>query len=625
MPGVVAALWLQAASPAVQPGMLAGRVTDGSGAPVAEAVVAVRAIVERRGPPGASPAGPVPVRTDGEGRFVVTNVPAGRFSLSVTKPGWLEGAYGKRRPTGTAGEVRLEPGASRTDLSLVLWRPAVIGGSVTDDNGEPVVNAEVRAVPLVWMAGRRVPQDGRRGEGPVRAKTDDRGVFRFSSLVPGDYLVAVVATRLSEPSSFAGAIRVAGETPAAYLQTMASGTVMPMLFSRATTPVPGGTMLTSALSDLDLYATTFHPASTTQSNATVISVKSGEVMEAADIALTRVTGVTVSGTLTDAGGPAAWHTVHLVPRDSDDRPLVSTAMAVTDAEGRFQFVGVPPGDYVARVVRIPSPTDGARFGQVGGTGEISYVATVLGRNFTPGAPPEPAWYVNQNVSIGNRAVSGVNLVLGAAPMVRGHVEFVGSAPPPSPEQLMQAGVSIQPANGRLEPNIMPSRPDADRKFVGTTVWPGLYVITAQPPAGWYFRGATYQGRDVTDAPLEVTEGVDGVIVTFTDTETRWNGTVQADSGTTLEDLVVMVFPTDDRLWIDYGRGSRRVRSIPVSGDGQFSMVAPPAGEYWVLAIPAAEAELGVSPPQLSRWLTEAQRVNITAAPAPVTIQARSRK
>jgi hypothetical protein len=317
--------------------------------------------------------------------------------------------------------------------------------------------------------------------------------------------------------------------------------------------------------------------------------------------------------------------VHLVPRDSDDRPLVSTAMAVTDAEGRFQFIGVPPGDYVARVVRISWPTDGARFSPVGGTGQISYIATVLGRNFSPSAPPDPAWYVNQAVSIGTRPVSGVNLVLGAAPLVRGHVEFVGSAAPPPTEQLAQAGVSIQPANGRLESNVMQSRPDADRRFVGSTVWPGRYVITAQPPSGWYFRGATYQGRDVTDAPLEVTEDVEGVVVTFTDTEARWSGSVQADTGVTREDLVVMVFPTDERLWMDYGRNSRRVRSVPVGADGGFSTVAPPTGDYWVLAIPAAEVEVGMSPAQLSRWSTEAQRMSIAAVPTPVTLQARSRK
>jgi len=72
-----------------------------------------------------------------------------------------------------------------------MWRTAVIGGRVTDDNGDPLIGAEVRAMRQQYVAGRP------HYDTPIRARTDDRGVYRFSTLIPGDYLVAAVSTKVS--------------------------------------------------------------------------------------------------------------------------------------------------------------------------------------------------------------------------------------------------------------------------------------------------------------------------------------------------------------------------------------------------------------------------------------------
>lgn len=621
MPWLATVVMLQVNAPAAQTGMLAGRVVDGAGATVAEAVVVVR-------PAGALPGSPnqvVPVRADAEGRFVVTNVPAGRFAIEVSKPGWLPGAYGRQRPSGAAGEVTLAAGSTRADLRLVLWRPAVIGGTVTGDDGEPVVSAEVRAVRLEWIAGRRVPSDAEPPLDVPRAQTDDRGVYRFSSLEPGDYVVAVLASATSEPDTFAGAIRAAGETPREFYQTMASGTVRSMNFDRATRAAGRGT-LTRGFTDLDGFATTYHPASLTMGGAETITVASGEIEEAVNIQLTRQSQVTVSGTVVDPAGPAAWHAVHLVPADTDDRPLISTAVAVTDGQGRFVMTGVPPGDFVARVVRLPWPTDGDRYSVTGGTGAIPRISMVLGGPRAPAAPAEPAYFANQRVSVGNTPIDGLSLTLTPAPQVRGRVEFVGAGAQPEAADRARVRVLVEPANGgRADANLAGARPSESGEFVASTIWPGRFVVKAIPPPGWYFKGATLHGRDVTDTAMLVDEDLSGIVVTFVDRERRLTGTVQGDSTTAPDAAVVVLFPADTRARVDHGRSPRTLRLIPVDAEGQFSVSAPPPGEYFVIALPAADADDWKNPAQLQAWSTLADRVTIAEDPTPMTIRVRSRR
>ncbi len=611
---------LQVNAPAAQTGMFAGRVVDGSGATVAEAVVVVRL---SGGPPGPS-SQVTPVRADSEGRFVITNVPPGRFTIEVSKPGWLPGAYGRLRPSGTAGEVALAAGATRTDLRVVLWRPAVIGGTVTSDDGEPVVGAEVRAVRLEWTAGHHVPSDVETREAP-RAQTDDRGVYRFAALVPGDYVVAVLASAVAEPDTFAGAIRAAGETPRAFYQTMASGTVRSMTFDRASRVAGRGT-LTRTLTDLDGFATTYHPASLTMSGAETVSVASGEVEDAANILLTRLSMVTVSGTLVGPEGPAAWNAVHLVPADTDDRPLVSTAVAITDAQGRFVFTGVPPGEFIARVVRLPWPTAGDRYSVTGGTGAIPRISMVLGGPRAPAAPAEPAYFVNQQVSVGARPIDGLSLSLAQAPQVRGRVEFVGTGAQPSAADRARVRVTVEPANGGgADGNLAGARPTESGEFLASTIWPGRYVVKAVPPPGWYFKGAALHGRDVTDTALQIDDDLSEIVVTFVDRERRLAGTVQGDQDTAPDASVVILFPVDLRARVDHGRSPRTLQVISVDADGRFSVSAPPVGEYFVIALPAGEADDWKNPAQLQAWSALAERITIADTPAPVTIRVRSRR
>ncbi|HQX82391.1 MAG TPA: carboxypeptidase-like regulatory domain-containing protein [Vicinamibacterales bacterium] len=600
-------------------GLLAGRVVDAKGEAIAGAVVAVRNDSVAPGPRPAPVGRTVPVRTNAEGRFVFTEVPAGNYQLDVTRAGWLPGLLGRRRPGGPGLAVAIADGQPRNDLIITMWRPAIIAGRVMADNGDPLVGVEVRAIQMVHIAGRRQMNIPQRPQTLARQITDDRGAYRFSDLMPGEYLVAVLTSVLSEPPGFAGAIRAANATPRAYYQTMTATGAAPIVFDRATGVAAGGRALVDSLSGLSgvpttedawlAYPTTYHPSAMTHSAATIVRAISGEPLTAVDVTVRMVPTQQVSGVLTGPEGPAPWHAVHLVPADTGDVPLVDVGTAVTDGEGAFTFYGVPPGQYIARVIRVPWPGQGLELGVVGGTGAIPYISA-FGRGPSggpPAAPAEPLLHASQSVIVADRTVTGIALTLSEGPRVRGRILLEGTGSPPTADQWRGASISAVAANGREDSASFPSPFSAAGPFATPSLWPGKYLLRVNPPQGWTLLGAALQGRDISAHAIDVTADIDGVVITLTNRVRRVMGTVQAQAGMRASDTVVLMFPVDQGEWIDYGRTNRRVASTRVDETGTFSLPAPPDGEYFVIAIPDAESDDWQNPATLAKLATMADR------------------
>ena len=160
-------------------GLVYGQAVDGvSTRPVANALVTLMV------------AGSIPVRvlTDSDGRYAFRDVPKGGFSITASKPGYSDGAYGRLRPNGPSQSLQLTDGQRVTDVTLPLWKLGTIAGTVFDDSGEPVVGAPVRVLERTVVAGKRQLQVS------ASSTTDDRGMYRIGSLVPGEYVVVVPMT-----------------------------------------------------------------------------------------------------------------------------------------------------------------------------------------------------------------------------------------------------------------------------------------------------------------------------------------------------------------------------------------------------------------------------------------------
>ncbi len=605
----------QPGAEAAASGLVAGRIVDMSGTPVATAFVFLL-----KGP--ASATGPARgsasdrVLADESGRFVFSNVPAGTYRIEASKSGWLSGALGRRRPGGIGSTFDLANGERRNDFAITLWRAAVIGGRVTDDNGDPLIDVEVRAARQVFISGRR------QSEALIRAKTDDRGEFRFAGLVPGDYLLAVLSSVLSEPSGFDGVIRASQETPRAYLQTMAAIGSAPMLFDRATGATGPGHPLVASLSPMaglpvaggawPAYPTMYFPSGISMSSAEIVHVSAGDVRADADIRVRLTATFDVSGTVRDAEGPCAWHAVHLVAADSGDTPLVDVATAVTDAGGAFTFLGVPAGRYVARVVRVPWPTGSGRLGVAGGTGAIPFIAIVSsGPNSGPSTPTDPLWHAAEPVTVVDRPVRDLALTLREGPRVRGRARFEGDGTPPTAGDWAAAQILLMPASGRSDNFTWPRAFSSTGEFVSVSVWPGRYLIRATPPPGWQLKAVTYEGRDLSDTAIDLAADLDNVIVTFTSQTLTLKGRVQVEAGAAAEEAAVLVFPVDPALWVDGGRASRRLVMSRVSRASDFTLPLPPAGEYFVIAVPDEVLDDWQNPAFLSKLTPMAERMRVT--------------
>jgi hypothetical protein len=613
------------ASAAESSGLITGRVIDGtSNAPVGAVVVTLVAggqaeyLSNNR------------VLTDAEGRFFFGSLTPGRYTLTTSKPGWMPGAYGRLRPGASSQPIELREREARPDIVIRTWRYAVVSGRVTDEATEAVIGADVFIYQQTFTAGRR------QFVFSARAITDDRGMFRFASLLPGDYVVMVPATVTSEPSTLG---QGEGNT---YLRTMTGLGAAPILGERADVPSGAGRpFVTSALSVPSApgatgvwmtYTSTLAPSATALRSAQLITAVAGRERQGADVQVRYVQTHRVSGSLTDHEGKAApAHAIHLLPADMADYPIFDVATAVTDATGAFTFFGVPAGNYVARVVRIPL-VQGGRVSQCGGTGELS---TICANTFGPNGPlplsADPLLFGEQSIAVADRDVTGLTIAMRAGARVSGSVEFDGTSERPTEAQLARSGISLEAAGGQMGraagspfDNLQPGQFLPDGRFGTPSTLPGRYLLRVNGlPAGWTLKSAVHQGRDISQTAVALTSDISDVVITLTDHPLKIEGTIQDPDKVAGTGAIAILFPSDRASWVDYGQTSRRVQSVPIS-ENRFTMLAPPDGEYLLIAIPDEMAADWQNPAFLERLMTQADRL-IVAGNTSITRTLRVRR
>jgi hypothetical protein len=123
--------------------------------------------------------------SDGEGRFAFSRLADGKYSLRATHRGYIASAFDEHDGFSTA--IVTGEGQASTGLRFSIKPLAVIYGTVTDESGDPVQQAQVSLF----------RQDERNGTGKiVRASatvSDDLGNYEFPRLGPGNYYLAVSA------------------------------------------------------------------------------------------------------------------------------------------------------------------------------------------------------------------------------------------------------------------------------------------------------------------------------------------------------------------------------------------------------------------------------------------------
>ena len=590
-------------------GALAGRVLDGrSNRPVADAIVTI-----------AREGAFLRMLTDGQGGFAFRDLPSGTFSMTATLGGYSSGALGRMRPGGPSQTVRLDDAERLTDLSVTIWPLAAVEGVVADDRGEPIVGVTVRAYRRSYERGRPSLTAG------AADRTDDRGVFRIASLEPGDYVLGVPMTTYTWPASLENHMLLGGEHP----RDIAASSVgdLPSLFGSGI-QLSGASSLVVQTADRSapavptgdghvfVYPAQFFAGAAAALDAAELALGAGDERVDVRFTLRLARGHNVSGVVSSASGAADDLVLRLSPAGAAETTApVDTAVAVTDARGRFVFAGVPPGQYVVRAARLPR---GEFAAPPGGTVVVSgaTVRQVVERPL----PRETMQWAEEPVTVGDRDLDDVRVALRSGARVRGRVEFRGTRQQPSAEAIARIRILLDPADGRtaaLAPAPLRGRVETDLQFTTLAAPAGRYRISVGGlPDGWALHAATAGSRDVSIHPFDLDAAdLRNVALVFTDRPAGVSGTVSGPAGARDSTAAVIVFPVD-RSASDGAGSARLVRHVRTDRAGSFVVSGLPAGSYFVAAIPEAMAAGWPALAFLDSLARVATRVEITDGMTP---------
>ena len=558
------------------------------------------------------------VIADSSGRFMFRDLAAGGYQLRAASPGYITGSYGQNRPNGGSQPVILErDDEKRGGVALKLWQSASVSGRLVDELGEPIIGMNVRLLRRTVVNGRPryAPSTG------TTVYTDDRGIYRFSGQVPGDYVVAVVSSAITIPASYADAYTqqmYSGASSEFISEVSASGAPFPSgsgfrvgdLILQTEGGRSGGSPIPPPGDDgrVMMYPTQFYPNAGVIAQATVIALQSGDERSDVDMQLRLRRTQRVSGIVSGPDGPVKHIGVRLLPAGAEELGLAgSSFMALdagstaTDASGNFTLLGVPPGAYSLQIVRVPrtlAPRSASSTTTIEMSGGGGMVMMSSGGPLTApllALPSDPTLWGGATVNVGETDVNNVTVALHRGARLSGKIVFDGNGTPPPPEVLQRTGIAITSLTGSSPSPVAGAqkRVEADGRFATVGYPPGRYNITASIPSQpqvkgatqWRFRSATHRGRDLADEGLEIEqEDLTDLVLTFTDKTTEVSGTVYDLKNLPDATALVVVIPADSQAWKQSIVTPRRVRSARTSTAGAYTFRDLPPGEYFIGAV-----------------------------------------
>ena len=585
-------------------GLILGRIVDAAtNRPVPGAVVTldnVGMVMPGTSPPTSQPR----AMTNANGQFVFRKLPKGSFGLSVTKAGYSDGAYGRRRPGGSQTPLELDEGQRTSDVVIRIWKYGSISGTVVDEAGEPLIGVQVRAFTRRLIAGQR------RFASTAMASTDDRGVYRFGNLTPGEYVVAFVSREVSMPVSTADLTRNLPANDPKTQEIMRERISLGMVMDSAGSPsaVQAGNMIrqldmaapvppaASEAGAVYVYPTLFYPSAPSAGRAGVVTIESGQQRENVDFALRPSRAVRVSGMVIGPDGPVANIALRLAPADDDARTELDVSATMAGPSGEFTFLGVTPGQYTIKALRVPRVAPAQPPAQAMTQIQIGNATLVTSSGpMTPTPPPPapdaPTLSADVPLGVTDADVNGVVVTLQTGARVSGHYEFDGTLERPAAADLMRVPILLErtdaaPSGGPFN-NVPPGRADESGAFRTYGMPPGKYIVRvgSSPAPGWVLKSVTIEGRDVSEVPITLRAAeVANAVITFSDRPTKLTGTVRTAGGNPDPDALVIVFPVEPSGWSQFGLNPRRLRSTRPSKTGAYTLTGLPAGDYCVAAI-----------------------------------------
>jgi len=535
---------------------VAGIVTkDTGGEPVKKALVEL--IAENQ-----AAAGNHTALTGADGTFHMDNIAPGRYRLFAERTGYLE--VDKHRPRSDGRLLTLSAGQEIKDVLIRLQAAAVIEGRVTDEDGDPLPEAQVAVLRQTFAMGRRHwEQTG--GE-----RTNDLGEYRIANLPAGSYYISV-----TPPPDFKSLIETAN---AAADPRNASG-------GSPERPVPTS------------YKTTYYPGTRERTQAAPVDLHAGDDFPA-NFSLTPSPSVLIRGSITnlEPGGSA------LVVLQSKDSNLMQSAAEVKK-NGSFEIRDVSPGTYMLvatitdrsgtrlarQTLQVASANlDGIRLAPQSGGWIHGYLRletkTKMGR-LTPAKV-----FLSLLSADGDDDVSSA-MPIGAGLATLSTVIGDGSA---------QSGESFAPQ----------THVKADGSFEWKDVPPGHYYIQfsgdESVSPNWFLKSVVVAGRVVTDSGLSVNGGASVLDLVASSDGAVVDGLVASAKGEPVANGVVVAVP-EPRL---RSRTDRYYKTV-TDQSGHFTLHGVTPGEYTLIAWESVDGEAYYNPEFLNKYAGQGKALHLT--------------
>jgi protocatechuate 3,4-dioxygenase beta subunit len=541
-----ASAWAQSSGPAAKSAhaSVEGMVTKEPGSePVKKALIELIAENQTEGGDYTAVTGP-------DGVFRIESVVPGRYHLFVERSGLLDSDKHRSRTEGRI--LTLTAGQELKDLQIRLQAAAVVRGRVTDEDGDPLPDAQVAVLHQTYSSGHsRWEQLG--GE-----RTNDLGEYRIANLPAGNYYVSV-----SPPPDFRSLIEGAGAVATHADQT----SDQPNSNQHSDRPAIA-------------YQTTYYPGTPDRTQATSIPLHAGDDFPV-NFSLTPTPSLSIRGSVVNLP-PHASASIML---QSHDFNLVLNG-AEMHKDGSFVIRDVSPGAYtiLATVENAPVPMTARQALQI-----VS--SNVEGLRLSP----QPGATVRGHLRVESRNESRND---GRPASARGSAQF-------DPTQVF---LVLQSLDGDDNGN---SFTFGDRFMNFTRVTPDGSFEWKEVPAGdydvhlvgetdsvqdWFVKSALAGGREAGDAGLSINGGSLVVDVTVSLEGAMLDGVVADAKGEPLPNAVVVAVP-DARFRT---RADRYRRTIS-DQSGHFTMHGVRPGDYSLFSWESMDGEAYYNPEFLKSY------------------------
>ena len=570
---------------------LQGRVVRwGTNEPLAKATVELRRVQT-------GPSAPFVATSAADGTFAFPGIPAGQYRVIATRAGFVRAEYGQRWPSGAGTALTVLAGQAISNVPIPMLQTGAISGTLRDQLGRPIGNADVDAYIATYKTGRRVLTKVQ------SVVSDDRGEYRLFWLTPGRYFVAARHPELS-----GGPMRVGG-------MTMGGGGG-PKGFQRFSTTGDNAGAPAMGLGPqrkvkaTEKYVPVYYPNTSDEAAASTIEVAPGGEVQAIDFVVV----------------PVPLHHIRgRVVYESNNEPAMSARVQWVTAAGSSPAT--------------PSPEDGlgALFGAEPPVASVECCDGSFDLGLPSGTYTLVAAVNNLNartaVTVGDGDVDGIVLSLSRGFSIAGRVRFEGRTPSAQELEIFRLGLAMDPAVNGLVPDsystILPSLAftiEAGRGDFRLAVAPLLPVPGAFrfiPPNNspalkdMFVKSIRLGESDVLNNGLHLEGPTQQTLeIVISTVAGSLEGRVLGQDRQPLPNVTVALVPVAGRRRTDL------MRSASSDSSGQFRLVGVPPGDYVAFAIDGPDDGEWQNPDTLPAREAKGTAVRITeSSPARVELVA----